>query len=382
MSEYQRYEFRSVDRPLTSSEMGKLRAISSRARITSTSFINTYTYGDLRGDPEALIGKYFDAFVYVANWGTHWFMLRMPKKSLGRRECAPYCTGDFLRTWIKEEHVLLSFRAEELEVDWEEDEDDWMGSLLSLRADLLSGDLRALYLGWLLAVQREEIDDDAPEPPIPAGLRNPSAPLSSLVDFLDIDIDLVESAAEGSADLEIASPHQDQLAQWIAGLPESEKDTLLLQVAAGDASAGAGLLRRFRSSLPAKPASPQRAPRTAGQLRTAAAIRSQEKAHREEERRRVEQEREAQRKAAERTKHLDALEKREEAAWTGLDNLIGTKRPNDYDRAVVLLVDLRDVALRGGRGESFQSNVRGIIKRHANKSSFLGRLKEAKLEGG
>jgi hypothetical protein len=40
MSEYQYYEFRTVDRPLTKQEMGKLRALSTRTEITSTSFVN------------------------------------------------------------------------------------------------------------------------------------------------------------------------------------------------------------------------------------------------------------------------------------------------------------------------------------------------------
>ncbi len=62
MSEYQYYEFRAIDRPLTSREMSDLRAISSRADITPTSFVNTYNFGDFRGNPEALMEKYFDAF--------------------------------------------------------------------------------------------------------------------------------------------------------------------------------------------------------------------------------------------------------------------------------------------------------------------------------
>ncbi len=41
MSEYQYYEFRAVDRPLSEQELGKLRALSTRAEITSTSFTNT-----------------------------------------------------------------------------------------------------------------------------------------------------------------------------------------------------------------------------------------------------------------------------------------------------------------------------------------------------
>jgi hypothetical protein len=41
MSEFQYYEFRALDRCLTSREMRELRAISTRAEITPTSFVNT-----------------------------------------------------------------------------------------------------------------------------------------------------------------------------------------------------------------------------------------------------------------------------------------------------------------------------------------------------
>ena len=48
MGEYQYYEFRSIDRPLTDLEMRELRAISTRATISRTSFGNYYTFGDLK----------------------------------------------------------------------------------------------------------------------------------------------------------------------------------------------------------------------------------------------------------------------------------------------------------------------------------------------
>lgn len=38
MSEYQYDEFRAIDRPLTKEEMGEIRAITTRARITPTQF--------------------------------------------------------------------------------------------------------------------------------------------------------------------------------------------------------------------------------------------------------------------------------------------------------------------------------------------------------
>jgi len=369
MSEYQYYEFRAVDRSLTSREMASLRAISSRADITSTSFVNTYNYSDLRGDPEEILGKYFDAFVYVANWGTHEFSLRLPKQAFERRDYAPFCKGGGVSARLKGEHLLLRFRVEELEADWEEGE-GWMDSLLPLRADLVRGDLRALYLGWLSAAGRDEDDDDQPEPPVPPGLGDLSEPLKSLVEFLEIDPDLLESAAEVSVELQIAAPSKEILAQWIAGLPECEKDALLLQVAGGEnPHVGTELLRRFQSNLPAPPTIEPMALRTTGQLLAAAEARAQEKARRKE-----------RRKAAERAKQLDALEKREEAAWADLDDWVSTKRQRDYDRAVLLLLDLRDVAARAGRDAGFQHRLRTILERHSTKSSFLRRVKAANVE--
>jgi hypothetical protein len=79
MSEYQYYEFLALDRPLTSNEMQQLRAFSTRARITPTSFINEYNWGNFRGDVNRFMTKYFDAFVYFANWGTHELRFRLPK---------------------------------------------------------------------------------------------------------------------------------------------------------------------------------------------------------------------------------------------------------------------------------------------------------------
>ena len=99
MSEFQYYEFRAIDRSLTQKEMRELRAISTRAEITPTSFVNTYEWGDLKGDPNRFMEKYFDAFVYLANWGTREYMVRLPEKVLDRRTVAAYYLGDNLHIW-------------------------------------------------------------------------------------------------------------------------------------------------------------------------------------------------------------------------------------------------------------------------------------------
>jgi hypothetical protein len=82
VSEYQYYDFRAIDRPLTRKEMAALGSISTRAAITATSFTNHYEWGNLKANPSKLLEKYFDAFVYVANWGTHEFYTRLPQESV------------------------------------------------------------------------------------------------------------------------------------------------------------------------------------------------------------------------------------------------------------------------------------------------------------
>lgn len=82
MSEYQYYEFQVLDRPLTQSQMAELRSYSSRARITPTSFVNEYNWGSFKGDRREWMEKYFDAFLYVANWGSHWLEFRIPRRLL------------------------------------------------------------------------------------------------------------------------------------------------------------------------------------------------------------------------------------------------------------------------------------------------------------
>ncbi|SBT05175.1 hypothetical protein ACCAA_20208 [Candidatus Accumulibacter aalborgensis] len=94
MSEYQYYEFQAIDRPLTSAEMSELRSISTRARITPTSFVNEYSWGDFKGQPDVWMERYFDAFLYLANWGTHLLKLRLPPRLLNPASALTYFGSD------------------------------------------------------------------------------------------------------------------------------------------------------------------------------------------------------------------------------------------------------------------------------------------------
>lgn len=99
MSEYQYYEFTAVDRPLTTREQSELRSLSTRADITATSFVNTYEWGNFKGDPRKLMERYFDAHLYLTNWGTRELMVRLPKRVLDPAVVADYCVGDSASAW-------------------------------------------------------------------------------------------------------------------------------------------------------------------------------------------------------------------------------------------------------------------------------------------
>jgi hypothetical protein len=183
MSEYQYYDFRAIDKPLDQDEIDALRSVSSRAEITSTSFTNEYSYGSFRGKPEDLMSRYFDAFVYVANWGTHRLMFRLPRRLFDLDKAATYCNGNALKLVEKKGFVLLEFASEEEGGGEWVDGKSWMPSLVSLRADLLRGDLRALYLGWLASFESRgwydvnELgeDGDLHEPSVPPDMSKLSA---------------------------------------------------------------------------------------------------------------------------------------------------------------------------------------------------------------
>jgi len=255
---------------------------------------------------------------------------------------------------------------------------------LPLRADLLQGDLRALYLGWLRSLDNDELDCDQIEPPPPPGLQTLTGPLRSLVEFLDIDAGLIEVAAESSAELDTASPSRELLADWIRGLTQEGKDAVLLEVIEGrNPHLRTDLLKQFAAAQPkpqggASTAAP--ALRTAGELLSAARKRAEQKRQQEAERRKRKQQRLEREKAVARASYLDALQQQGAEPWDQIEVLVGGKRPNDYDRAVGLLKDLEELAGRSHQPSEFRGCLHRLRQRHSTKSSFLRRLTAAGLE--
>ena len=380
MSEYQYYDFRAIDRALTKVEIAELRSVSTRAVITSTSFTNHYEWGDLKADPLKLLEKHFDAFLYVANWGTRELYLRLPKELVDYKAFTAMLPGEAAHVRKAGDWVIVSFENSLEDDDWD-DGTGWMGSLMSLRSELLRGDIRCLYLGWLLCAQNEELAEDELEPAVPAGLGELSAPLHSLIAFLGIDEDLVEVAAAASAPLE-AGPDREKLATWIQSWPEREKNNLLVAAVSEPGERWKnGLLRRFEQQNPRRtlPVPNAIRRRTAGDLMTLAHARAEERDRLLEAKRVAEVARRKAEDEVNRARYLDQLGNREEATWNQIAAHIQKRQPNEYGKAVTLLTDLRDLAVRQGRETAFQSALGELRRTHAAKESFLRRLTKAKL---
>jgi hypothetical protein len=380
VSEYQYYEFRTIDRPLTETEIDALGAISTRAEITSTSFTNHYEWGDLKADPLRLLEKYFDAFVYVANWGTRRFWLRLPKAWIDYEKVKRMLSGETVGVRRTGKHVIVGFEISELELNDFDDGTGWMGSLVSLRSDLLRGDLRCLYLGWLLCAQIGELDDEELEPPVRAGLGQLTAPLRSLIDFLCIDEDLVGAAAATSACLNAGPGHQE-LETWIRSLPESEKTNLLVTAASesGEQWKNELLARFYRETQPLALPIAASQPRTVGDLLSAAETIAKERVRKLAAERAIDLARREAEEEAKRARYLDQLAKREQITWDQVTELIQKKQPKGYDQAIRLLTDLRDLAVRQQLEPAFKSKIEKLRETHRAKNSLLNRLTSAGL---
>ncbi len=392
MSEFQYYEFLAIDRPLTEAEQTAVRSLSTRARITATSFVNEYHWGNFAGNPRRMVERYYDAHLYFANWGTHQVMFRLPRTVLDLEAVEDYCIDNQVTARTAGEHVVLDFTSEdesgEFAFDFSQDPETLLSSIVAVRAELAAGDLRPLYLAWLAsygAWERDEaaFPDDAEddlEAPLPPGLGSLSAAQRALADFLRLDADLLAVAAAASPPLPQRGNDPRQLAEWIAGRSAAEKNRLLQRVAEGEGvRVGMELQRRFHEhTTPNAPASPRR---TVAELLDGAARRRHDRKRKQAEDRARAEARRKQALAEARERRLDQLAGTQESAWASVEMMIDTRRPAEYDAAVALLADLQALADRDEDDEAFRVRVMALRQQHARKPSLIQRMDRALIGG-
>ena len=383
MSEYQYYEFAAIDRSLTAAEMAQLRKVSTRGQVSTSGFVNHYEWGGLKADPADWMRRCFDAFVYTANWCSCRLSLRVPLTTFRNAELEPFVARHVLTVEATDEHWIIDWSLDESE-DYDrfrmEDGSGWMGRLAPLRDELLRGDLRPLYLGWLASAGGR--GDDVLEPEVPPGLSDLTPPQQALTDFIEVDPDLLFAAAAGG---ESAAPNETARAvhmdAWLAEWSPGDMAAMLKLIAQGQGREAERQIRAHHAAWN-KAQHPARAPsaarRTVGQLRELAqAARGKRLARDAEARTAAEAARRLQREAVLRLLMAD-VDKR----WAAVDALAARGSASGYAQAVQALADLAEGYALASSPKAFDRALRHLLVRHATRGALLRRLAEAGLWSG
>jgi len=379
MSEYQYYEFAAVERPLAESEMDQLRNISSRARITPAGFVNEYQWGDLKANPVDLMHRFFDAHVYLANWGSAVLMLKLPRDGIEHDVLEAFSGHECLEVEALPEHWLLIWSLGESEDDLRFDfveGEGWMAQLLPLREELLRGDYRSLYIGWLRAVTVEEVSNNAREPMALHGLGELTAAQKALAEFLEVDGDLLVAVGADSPSIESSIADDETVDGWLDELPRSEVRGYLRQLLSGQgASAERALKRRY---------SAWKADSRPGTVATGRSVETLWQRARQEEKRRLQEEAEARSRAEEerrkeREARLAMMANDFRREWQVADDEANRGHGKAYDRACQQLIDLHDAYVMFSTEGHFQQALESFLDTHRRRGRLIDRLVEAGL---
>lgn len=252
MAEFQIYDFRCIDQPLTAKEKAKVENLSSHIDVNSRRAVVSYSYGSFKHDEEKVLEEFFDALLYQTSYGQKKLMFRFPKDSVNYNELFAYCIdgGEYtgytteIRAWKSDNYVLLLVEYCDEESDgWIEEGDDSLDDLLALRTEIINGDFSCLYAFWLKILSLREEDEDYDEddydedeieelPNLPLGFAKPSMALKSFIEYFDIDEKLVKAAASFAKPSTKSEPNYDAL---LSQLNDKEKTDWLTRLLKGEA---------------------------------------------------------------------------------------------------------------------------------------------------
>ena len=379
MSEYQYYEFQAIDRPLTADAREEMHRLSSRVQLTASSASFVYNYGDFRGNPKSVLAKYFDMMLYISNMGTRQLIFRFPVSALDIQTLAPYEIGDEFSG------IVLDRRGDYLILDIQFNDEmgdtwgDWLegagllAKMVQLRSDILQGDYRALYLGWLQFAQYQyhyeilEPDEDLTEPPVPPQLGQRTPALQAFIDFFELDNDLVNIAAQTSPNL--PSTKLVEINTLLDQLSPAEMRGFLKQVLAGERHVDIALRKRLIELSPTPENLAVSMPR-----RTIRDMYSQREQVRQA--RLAEEARQAEKA---RLKKIEKIAPQEASLWQRIDSLIQRKQGHTYDEAVTILQDLKMVAEHYGQQVEFNNKLLMLKTKYPTLHGLHRRIKDAKL---
>jgi hypothetical protein len=371
MSEYQYLGFRAIDAPVSDKNLEYMERQSTRAEITPWTFDNEYHFGDFSGNAMEMLRRGYDVHFHYANYGIRSLFIRLPSGFSCDSSVASYIDEEGLSV-IKDKRgpgVIFAiepfYEPGDLEELW--DDGGLYDRLCGVRAELLSGDLRPLYLASLsVRLDCEHDPDETLEAPAPAGLDQLTSAQSALAEYLGLDKFVVEAAAMNSDPLPQRSDRKRQYAQWLESQPEKTKNKWLLELLAEERSTvRAKILTAFHegSDTLLWPTTPGE--RTMRQLIDAAeALSRGDKAR-------------VTRENADRLAELHQnMSKDPKPFLKKVDQLIKQQTMAAYGQAAKLLADLRDVLADGTQSTLADDKAQKLREKYPTRRHMISVLKK------
>jgi hypothetical protein len=86
-----------------------------------------------------MVERYYDAHLYLTNWGTHQVMLRLPRALLSPETAGEYCIDPHVAAWTSGKHLILDLLSEDESGDWAEGAEDSLSAIVGAGTELAAG---------------------------------------------------------------------------------------------------------------------------------------------------------------------------------------------------------------------------------------------------
>ena len=371
MSEYQSFCWATVGRALSNAARKEVGELSSHISVSATGARVDYHWGSFKHDPIEVLIRFFDVFTYEANWGSQILAFRFDAGSVPFDDLQAYAVEDIIDVSEQDGHLVVKADFNE---NWQEtdcnygDERGAPGArFVSCYEEILAGDYRCLFLLWLRACEMiGEGNDEVFTAPVPAGLGQLDSCHEELLEFIEINSDLLDAAKALSKNFEPAARHSKDANLSVEPLGLDRQRYFLERLLTSNPAAVKAELIRELGRLGSGPEQTDASHHdwaVFSDLAAAAArvINERDRKTREEEERK-------------RRIYLDALAANEERLWSTASRWVTAKNTKAYDIAVLLLKGLEDLAIHRRTETEFHRRARELAAFFPRLTGFRERM--------
>ncbi len=376
MSEYQYYEFQSIDQALSTKDRKEISSWSSRSDCSNRKAVFNYSYGDFPKNINEVLLKYFDAALYLSNWGTRQLLFKLPIALVNLNSLLAYNTSIYLE---QESCLNIEQKGEFVVIDINLNKEEWwiegegvLSDLVGLRNAILEGDYRSLFIVWLhilsLKYEQEEMVEITSINPnlIPPNLKETTSELDALIEFAAINKDWIVAAANYS---KTTTKENIDFEAQLKLLDANKKNEYLLRILQGENN----LALKLKKELATLGKEKINVTTFNTEIKLEKLIATVDNVT-------------AQRKAAiaeakkiAHQKKMEQLVIEKKYVLESIDRHLLKSHATAYDKAVDAMLDLKDLAKYQNKELEFNQYMAGIMEKYGRRGTLIRRLKDQDL---